>query len=299
MRPSRRQPLASGIAVLALLVLMATPVVGAEHRGPPEVGTDRLARDSWIVTLVDGADPAAEAADLARGAGGASGHVYRHAFRGFQLKGSVQAAAALERSPRVASVQADEPLFLNADVLPFGIERVAAYEPDAGQPGGAFQAGFRGNGARIAVLDTGIDLDHPDLVASIDGALGANCMNGTLPPNDGYGHGTHVAGIAAAPINGVGVVGVAPEARLVAVKMFDDLGNSSATSALCALDHIVGLNTDGDPANDIDVANMSWGEQRAPGDCATDPLHTAICSANAAGILLRSSVTPGAASRYR
>ena len=95
-----------------------------------------------------------------------------------------------------------------------------------------------------------------------------------------------MSGSAAAPINGVGGVGVAPQARLVAVKMFTDGGTSSEAAALCALDHIVALNSDAEPANDVDVANMSWGEQRAWGDCATDALHAAICSAHAAGIIL-------------
>jgi subtilisin family serine protease len=209
--------------------------------------------------------------------------VYRHVLHGFQLLGSAQAAAALERNPRVASVQPDSPLTL-AETLPYGVKRVSAYL--TGGNVGAYQAGFRGNGARIAILDTGIDLDHPELVASIDGALGTNCITSGTPPNDGYGHGTHVAGTAAAPLNGVGVVGVAPQARLVAVKMFTDAGQSSEAAALCALDHVIGLNLDGDPANDVDVANMSWGEQRSWGDCASDALHGAICRASDAGIIL-------------
>ena len=68
--------------------------------------------------------------------------------------------------------------------------------------------------------------------------------------------------------------------------MFNDAGTSSEAAALCALDHIIGLNLDADPANDIDVANMSWGEQRAWGDCASDALHGAICRADDAGIIL-------------
>ncbi len=54
---------------------------------------------------------------------------------------------------------------------------------------------------------------------------------------------------------------------------------------LCGIDHVVELNTDGDPANDIDVANMSWGDPRAWGSCASDPLHGAICAADAAGVV--------------
>lgn len=281
MRPLRR--LAAVIPlVLILLAMSVIPAAGAQEAGPARPGTDELARDSWIVRLAPDA-LTDEAEGLALAAGGSAGQVYRHVFHGFQLIGSPQAAAALERSPRVASVAPDAPLYLT-EALPYGIERIAAY--GLGGVVGAYQAGFRGNGARIAVLDTGIDLDHPELAASLDAGLGKNCLNTGLEPNDGYGHGTHVAGTAAAPINGVGVAGVAPEARLVAVKMFSDSGSSSEALALCALDHVTGLNLDGDPANDVDVANMSWGESRAWGDCATDALHGAICRAHEAGIIL-------------
>lgn len=281
MRPSRR-PVVIILAVLALLISVVSPVASAQPRAP-RADHDEPARDSWIVTLAADADPALEAGALARRAGGRAGHVYRYAVHGFQFRGSAAAAAALERSPRVASVQPDAPLTLT-ETLPHGVKRVSAYL--TGGNVGAYQAGFRGNGARIAILDTGIDLDHPELAASIDGGLGTNCITTGAPPNDGYGHGTHVAGTAAAPLNGVGVVGVAPQARLVAVKMFTDSGASSEAAALCALDHVIGLNLDGDPANDVDVANMSWGEQRAWGDCSADALHGAICRAHAAGIIL-------------
>lgn len=273
------------LAVLALILGLFAPnaVLGAEEPPPfPQVGTDELARDSWLVTLVAGADAAKEAPGLAKAGGGRLGLVYRHALTGFQFKGSAVAAAALRHNPRVASVLADRAVHLT-ETLPFGVQRVDAFTLTGD---GAYQAGFKGTGARIAVIDTGIDLDHPDLAAAIDNATGRNCVNPALPPDDGYGHGTHVAGTAAAPLNGVGVVGIAPESQLVPVKVFDDAGNSSEALVLCGLDHIVALNTDADPANDVDVANMSWGEARAWGTCVTDPLHTAICAADAAGVVL-------------
>ncbi|HEX7171117.1 MAG TPA: S8 family serine peptidase [Candidatus Limnocylindria bacterium] len=282
MRP-RRHPVLIVLAVGSLLAAFAAPAAAGRSAGADGGQHDALARDSWIVTLAADADVAAEASGLARAAGGRAGHIYTHALHGFQFRGSAQAAAALESNPRVSAVQADRSLSLT-ETLPFGIERVRAY--GLGGTTGAYQAGFRGNGARIAILDTGIDLDHPELVASIDTALGTNCITAGAAPNDGYGHGTHVSGTAAAPINGIGVAGVAPQARLVAVKMFTDSGTSSEAAALCALNHIIGLNRDGDPANDVDVANMSWGEQRSWGDCAADALHGAICNAHAAGIIL-------------
>jgi subtilisin len=281
MRPSRQTAFAI-LAILAFLLTYLAPVAAAEPKELPRIGTDELANDSWIVTLAPNVEPGG-ARRIAREAGGRIGLRYEEALHGFQFQGSAQAAAALQQSPGVISVEPDSALYLQ-ETLPFGIERIGAYEPE--NPNGAYQQGFRGAGARIAVLDTGIDLDHPDLVGSIDGALGKNCVNPALPPNDGYGHGTHVAGTAAAPLNDVGVVGVAPEARLVAVKMFDDAGNSSEALALCALDHIIALNVDADPSNDVTVANMSWGEERAWGDCQSDALHGAICAADAAGIIL-------------
>ena len=77
-----------------------------------------------------------------------------------------------------------------------------------------------------------------------------------------------------------------PRRQLVPIKTFDDAGNSSEAMVLCGLDHVVDLNTDGDPNNDIDVANMSWGDPRSWGSCATDALHAAICAADAAGVVL-------------
>ena len=248
----------------------------------PRPGTDKLARDSWIVMLERGANPRAAAPGLAKKAGGSVGQVYSHAIKGFQFKGSAKAAAALRKNPNVLSVTPDHAVYV-AETDPFGIERIDAFIVGGGD---AYSAGYRGAGARIAVIDTGIDLDHPDLAESIDTDAGLNCFDDEVPPNDGHGHGTHVAGTAAAPLNDIGVVGVAPEATLVPIKVFDDAGNSSEALVLCGVDRIVALNTDAIPANDIDVANMSWGDPRQWGSCVDDPLHASICAADALGIVL-------------
>lgn len=83
---------------------------------------------------------------------------------------------------------------------------------------------LRGTGVEIAILDSGIDDYHPDLWQNIAG--GYNAMRGgkNEPYLDGYGHGTHMAGIIAAPMNDLGIVGVAPQARILAVKVLDDNG---------------------------------------------------------------------------
>jgi subtilisin len=278
----------SSVALVGLAMLAGplVPLVAAGSRSsdaPPSAGRAR-ADDSWIVSLQAGASPRSQAAPLAHAAGGQVGHIYTYAINGFQFRGSAAAAEALRSNPYVASVVADRPVYLT-ESLPNGIERISAYDNDT-PASSAYHQGYRGNGARIAIMDTGIDLDHPDLVNAIDQGLGKNCVADALPPNDGYGHGTHVAGTAAAPLNGVGVVGVAPEARLVAVKVFDDAGNSSESLVLCGFEHVLSLNADADPTNDVDILSMSFGEQRPWGDCSSDPLHTAVCRAYGAGIIM-------------
>lgn len=129
----------------------------------------------------------------------------------------------------------------------------------------AWTAGVRGAGARVAVLDTGFDLDHPDLVPNINFALSAD-MTGeglqyTLP--DPFSHGTHTAGTIAAADNGFGVIGVAPEAELVLVKVLTDEGSGSFEDIIAGIYHAASV--------DADVMNMSLGtliprKGDAPGD---------------------------------
>lgn len=100
---------------------------------------------------------------------------------------------------------------------------------------GAWARGGRGQGVTIAVLDTGIDLEHPDLAANLvpgvdlrEGEEG-DCAAG---PRDAHGHGTHVAGLSAAVAgNGIGVAGVAPRAKIMPVRVCDANG-SCPTAAI-------------------------------------------------------------------
>lgn len=83
----------------------------------------------------------------------------------------------------------------------------------------------RGEGVKVAVLDTGCDLDHPDLKSNI--LPGVNFVNPSAEPWDDNNHGTHVAGIIAAENNEIGMVGVAPGAKIVPVKVLDRQGNGN------------------------------------------------------------------------
>lgn len=81
----------------------------------------------------------------------------------------------------------------------------------------------KGENVKVAVLDTGVDLYHKDLIDNL--LPGKNFIEKRNPPQDGNGHGTHVAGIIAATNNDIGMVGVAPEAKIIPVKVLNDQGD--------------------------------------------------------------------------
>ena len=83
----------------------------------------------------------------------------------------------------------------------------------------------QGEGVVVAVLDTGCDLDHTDLHDNL--LEGKNFVNSSLPPIDGNGHGSHIAGTICALDNDYGVVGVAPKAKVMPVKVLDDQGSGN------------------------------------------------------------------------
>jgi serine protease len=95
----------------------------------------------------------------------------------------------------------------------------------------------RGAGVNVAVIDTGIDLAHPDLKRAYAG--GYNTLSPADPPQDDNHHGTHVAGTIAATDNGFGVVGAAPDVRLWAVKVLDQTGNGDSEHVAAGLDWIL------------------------------------------------------------
>jgi subtilisin family serine protease len=129
----------------------------------------------------------------------------------------------------------------------------AQWGADAVDAPEAWAAGVRGAGVRVAVLDTGFDLGHPDLASNIDYALSRDFtgqgLQYTLP--DPFSHGTHTAGTIAAADNGYGVIGIAPEADLVLVKVLYDEGSGSFGDILAGMIYAAGV--------DADVVSMSLG----------------------------------------
>ncbi|WP_018477542.1 S8 family peptidase [Pontibacter roseus] len=118
----------------------------------------------------------------------------------------------------------------------------------------AWNAGARGKGVRVAVLDSGFDLDHPDLAPNIDIAASKNFVPGEQLSYAlaGVGsHGTHTAGTIAAADNGTGIIGVAPEAELILVKVLRDGGSGSFGWMMEGIVHAT--------QQGADVINMSLG----------------------------------------
>jgi subtilisin len=249
-------------SVLALLVA-ATPLAAA-GAAPAR---------SYIVVLKGSVGaPDAVAAQQARSRGIVVGHVYHAALKGYSAVMTAADAQALQTDPRVVSVTPDQPVQLDAQALPTGIDRI-----DGELSSTASGDGSGSVDVDVAVIDTGIDPTHPEL--NVVG--GINCSTGNSY-NDGHGHGTHVAGTIAARDNDIGVVGVAPGARLWAVRVLNNQGFGFTSDIICGVDWVTAN------ASTIEVANMSLsgtGTEPPGSGCATgDAYHDAICSSVAAGV---------------
>jgi len=114
------------------------------------------------------------------------------------------------------------PRTVSAETLPWGVRSIRA-DRVWDRDGDLTPDANAGEGVKVAVVDTGIDLSHPDLAANIAG--GYNAIDPAQSPQDDNGHGTHVAGIIAAAANGAGVVGAAPRVSLYAVKVLGGDGS--------------------------------------------------------------------------
>lgn len=107
-----------------------------------------------------------------------------------------------------------------------------------------------GKHVKVGVIDTGIDLKHPDLAANVKG--GVNLVNPTSAPQDDNGHGSHVAGIIGAVNNGRGVVGVAGGVSLYAIKVLNQNGTGTLTTLIKGIEwgirhnmHILNISVSG------------------------------------------------------
>ncbi|MBO3833295.1 MAG: S8 family serine peptidase [Candidatus Brockarchaeota archaeon] len=210
---------------------------------------------------------------LIRSYGGEVNYVYRYILA---IAASLPPSAidALKKNPNVAYVEPDYeahiiplvPLAKPApptqppETTPWGIEKIGAPK---------VWSEHTGAGVKVAVLDTGIDLTHPDLKV----AGGATFVTGTKSYNDDNGHGTHVAGIIAALDNEIGVVGVAPGASLYAVKVLNKQGSGFISWIIAGIEWSID--------NGMQIISMSFGST-----ADSTALHDELKAAYGKGIVL-------------
>jgi subtilisin family serine protease len=262
--PRRMQALLATacVALTGAASVLAAPAQAAE------------ARSTYVVVLDDAETrPGAVGHEMARRHGGSLGFVYRHALKGFSITVPDRAVAAIARARGVASVERDQ-VFRTASEVPTGVARTSAPSN--------LELSINGSDDErvdvdIAIIDTGIDSAHPDLhVFAETDCSGGSPLRGTCEDgsaSDGNGHGTHVAGSAAALDNGTGVVGMATGARLHAVKVLSDSGSGYTSWIIAGIDWVTAR------AATIEVANMSLGCE-----CSSEAQDKAITNSVAAGV---------------
>ncbi len=230
---------------------VSAPVGGLEKvlpAGKVRPTVDQVLPGRYIVQMkADKGRVGALALDLAKRHGFIVDHLYETAVRGFAARMTAEQAAELAGEAGILTVEPDRVMTVFAQGLPTGVDRMDVERN--------FHSGIDSAPADldvdIAIIDTGIDPDHPEL--NVVG--GVKLVGGVPDPDfrDGFGHGTHVAGIAAARNDGRGIVGVAPGARLWAVKVLKDNGTGSLSDIIAGVDWVAAR------ADQIEVINMSLG----------------------------------------
>ncbi|MGH2992142.1 MAG: S8 family peptidase [Solirubrobacterales bacterium] len=203
---------------------------------------------------------------------------YTSAIDGFAARLAPSQVRELKRDPEVDFVSEDRrveavgyvPRAPGEPTPPTGVRRTLAATDTTVR---------EASGINVAVIDTGIQLDHPDLNA----ADGIDCVDPGTPASDENGHGTHVTGTIAAKNDGAGVVGVAPGTKAYAVRVLGAFGHGTTSQVVCGIDWV----TANASALEIRVANMSLGGRGPslePCETTTDAMHVAICNSTAAGV---------------
>lgn len=258
-----------GVALVAAAAVTATATTAS-----PAASADS-ALQRYIVVLEDGTDARTVADRHARDLGVLTGHIYASALDGYAARMPAAVADKVAADPRVAYVQRDRQVQATAQTLPSGIDRANADASPTARVNGVDER----VDVDVAVIDTGVDLDHPDL--NVNRAKAKNCSL-ALSADDDNGHGSHVAGTIGALDNGIGVVGMAPGARIWPVKVLNAAGVGFTSDIVCGIDYVTAN------AASIEVANMSLGGGGSDdGNCGRtdgDAEHQAICRSVAAGV---------------
>ncbi|PTQ84496.1 subtilisin family serine protease [Trichococcus patagoniensis] len=201
------------------------------------------------------------------------GQAELHAFKGLggevsnvftiipAVSGKLPAKAieALKNNPQVEVVELD----VAVQALEYTPENELgnSWGVDSVNADAAHAIGYSGEGVKVAVLDSGVNFNHFDLQDNFDfsaNELGYDFVSDDFYPEDVFGHGTHVAGTLAAASNGFGIVGVAPNAQIVALRVLDDNGEGTASRIIEALQWIQNYNA-AHPDSPIRITNNSYG----------------------------------------
>jgi thermitase len=239
---SRRRLLAALLGVLGVSVLLVQGAAAKDNspRGP---------RIDPSTILVKFATPSAAASHI-KGDGDRSLGVTPNGVYIVKLAPGRDVQAGLAAYRRHAAVLYAEPNYIRSIDLTapddpsypaqWALSAIHALDGWGVYPG-SYGSGV---GPPLAVVDTGIDSGHPDLAANVDTTKGATCLSGTCASNpalDDNGHGTHVAGIAAAVTdNGVGIAGVGFASRIVPIKVLAANGSGSDASVASGIGWAVG-----------------------------------------------------------
>jgi subtilisin family serine protease len=265
------------IALIALALAMPAGAGAASPTTPSSPSSAASASGSVKVIVTFKAKPGAKARNAVRGSGGTIRRSLK-LIRSLSVTVPASKVAALRANPLVKSVEIDGQLHAFADPPTgdleydnaWGVRHIGTYP--------VHQAGIKGQGVKVAIIDTGLDYIH-DVPPNVDPEFlhnykgGYDFFNNDANPMDDNGHGTHVAGILAAEHNGYLVTGVAPNVDLYALKVLGADGSGDYSGLIAALGWAVD--------NDMDVVNMSLG-----GNEPSDALAAAIAAAYDAGVTL-------------
>jgi subtilisin family serine protease len=264
--------------VLKLSVLIASGVSLAALAQPAQAQNrgDKIA-DSYICVFERGSvsrgNAQAEANRAAQAVGAQVTRVYSVAIQGFAARMNAQGAERMRAAnPNIAYCEQDQVVTAGPVQAAGPPSSGGSVQPAQETPWGIARVGggAAGTFATAWVIDSGIDLTHPDL--NVDTARSRSFLDRDTSPNDLNGHGTHVAGTIAARDNAIGVIGVAPGAPVVAVRVLDRRGSGTISGVIGGVDYVAQYGRAGD------VANMSLG-----GGVSTS-LDTAVINAAAGGV---------------
>ena len=175
-------------------------------------------------------------------------YAYASAVKGVAIELTENEADKLALSPNVKGVYPD--MMVNFGLPDVSINGKPAPQPVAqSTPWGITRIGGSadGTGKTAWIIDTGIDMNHPDL--NVDQTRGINFVTTSALPDDDNGHGTHCAGIVAAKNNNLGVVGVAAGATVVPIKVLNRRGSGAYSAIIAGVDYVAANGQAGDAVN--------------------------------------------------